>query len=458
MKIADLFAVINIKGGSEAQSSMGGLLKSTMSAKAGLLGLVAAMKKMSDAARKMGTFLDMYESGTGMSGENLQKMSFRAAQAGVSIEELGGTLEKLQQKSMDVLMGKGMPEAFMWLQIDPHDSPEQQLDQIGRKLREIQSENPALAKNFADQLGISGKMYYSMLEGSTEAMNERFVMTQKEQKAMAKLNREWNALMFYAKQIAIKLAAAGGSLQGRFVKILTNAVQGLGEILLCISDFISANEKLKTAIIAAGAAILAVWNPWLLLAAGIALVLEDIFAYFEGGDSITGRIVEWAKQSEDFCRTWEAIKFAFEFIIGLAKAAGDGFRQMFAAFEDMGGVQWLAEKMREIGNLINAAVDGWLMLGQTKAGQWLLGKLGMKDSVNEFSNKRLAESGYAGLLASPVPASSGGNSTSNSVKVETNINYTGTGDPEADGKALAQGINGDISDAYAQNGGLAAEA
>ena len=459
MKIAELYALINVKGGKEASSSMGGLLKGTMAAKAGLLALIAAMKKMSEAARKMGTFLDMYEADTGMSGEGLQRMSYQAAQAGVSIEELGGTLEKLQQQSTDILLGKGMPEAFMWLQIDPHDSPEKQLDHIGRKLREIQAENPALAKNFANQLGISGKLYYSMLEGSSDALNERFVMTQKEQKAMARLNREWNALMFYARQIGIKLGAAGSVLQGKFIKVLTNAVQGLGEIILRINDFISANEKLKTTIMAVGIALLAVWNQWLLAAAAIVLVLEDIFVYFEGGDSVTGRIMAWAESSEDFREVWEGIKVLFDIVAGTFRTAWDGLKMLVEGLKDMSTLEGVQKAMEKIRGAIGEAVNSFLKLTQTKAGQWLLNKIGAADSVNAYAEKRLGTDAYGGLSAAPVPATaSGGNNTSNSVKVETNINYQGTGDPEADGRALAQGLNSEISDAYAQNGGLAAEA
>ena len=222
MKIAELFAVISLKGGKETVATMKGLLDTTVATKVALLGAVTALYKMSDVARQAAMDLDIYQNNTGLSGEQLQELSYKAAQAGVSMKELGGTIQRLQQMSTDVLMGKGMPEPFMWLQLDPKQSPIAQLDKIGVKLRELSQTEPALAKNIANQLGLSDNVYYSLLNNANDEMNKQFLLTMKEQKALVALNKEWNKVWFYIKQITIKLQGIGAALQTRFVKILLN--------------------------------------------------------------------------------------------------------------------------------------------------------------------------------------------------------------------------------------------
>ena len=93
---------------------------------------------------------------------------------------------------------------------------------------------------------------------------------------------------------------------------------------------VEASTELKVAVVALGVALTAVFAPWLATLGAVLLILEDIWTYFEGGDSITGEIVEWAKDMGIFGEKLEGvqmvlngIKETFKFIVKAAEKAGE---------------------------------------------------------------------------------------------------------------------------------------
>ena len=312
--LAELFVVLGLKGGKETVSTMKSLLDVTVATKSAFLQNLEVLYKWSEAAREAAMNLEIYQTNTGLSGEQLQRLSYKAAQAGVSINELGGQIQKIQQMSKDIELGQGDAKPFQLMEIDPRQNPIDILDELGEKLRSLYQYDPARAKQMANMFGLSDTMFYSVLDESNEQMNEQFLLTEKEQKALVKLNKEWNKVWFYIKQIGIKLQGMGAVFQSGFVKVLLNAVQGIGELLTRLMDVINANEDLKNLLLVIGGILAAVFAPWLLQLAAIGLILEDIFVYFQGGDSVTGQIVEWCKQSERFQKIWLGIKTVFDLI------------------------------------------------------------------------------------------------------------------------------------------------
>ena len=326
--LAELFVVLGLKGGKETVSTMKGLLDVTVATKSAFLQNLEVLYKWSEAAREAAMNLEIYQTNTGLSGEQLQRLSYKAAQAGVSINELGGQIQKIQQMSKDIELGQGDAKPFQLMEIDPRQNPIDILDELGEKLRSLYQYDPARAKQMANMFGLSDTMFYSVLDESNEQMNEQFLLTQKEQKALVQLNKEWNKVWFYIKQIGIKLQGMGAVFQSGFVRVLLNAVQGIGELLTRLMDVINANEDLKNLLLVIGGILSAVFAPWLLQLAAIGLILEDIFIYFQGGDSVTGQIIEWINQSERFRLVWAGIKTVFEgfraLLMGL-KEIWDGY-------------------------------------------------------------------------------------------------------------------------------------
>lgn len=327
MKIAELFAEITLKGGKETIASLKGILTNTTAIKAGLVGATAALYKMSDVARKTAMEMDIYQMNTGLSTIQLQKLSFQAAQAGVSMSDLGGAIEHLQQLNANARLGKGYPGIFTQLGLVPGQDPVHQLNVIGQKLRQIRASNPDIAKNYADQLGLSDKMYYVLLKGGNDQLNKQFILTTKEQKALVELNSQWNKFWYYIKQIGIKLSGVSAVLQTRFVKMMTNALQLVGEVLVKLFKIIDAHKSLKYLVLAIGTLVAWYFAPWLVVLGAIALVLDDIMGYFDGRDSITGRLVNWAKKSKEFQDTIKGITLLFRTLVWTIRKIGEGIEK-----------------------------------------------------------------------------------------------------------------------------------
>lgn len=329
MTIAELVAKISLQGGKESVATMKGLLKSTIATKAALLGAATALYKMSEAARNSAMYMDMYQLNTGLSIEQLQKLSYRASQAGVSMTELGGTIQKLQQMNANARLGYGWDPILTRFGLTPGQDPVTQLDKISAALKRMGASNPAEARALASKVGLSDSMYYALMKGGTDQMSKQLILTQKEQQTLVKLNQQWNKFWFYLKQIIIKIQALSSEFQTGVVRILTRAVQGFYELFSRIYKVIDASDKLKVAVVALGIALAAAFAPELLLLAGLAIILEDIFTYFEGGDSVTGVIVEWVKQSQYLNDVWEGLKVTFELIKGVWSGMKAEFQYVF---------------------------------------------------------------------------------------------------------------------------------
>lgn len=335
MTIAELVAKISLKGGKESVATMKGLLKSTIATKAALLGAATAMYKMSEAARQSAVYMDMYQLNTGLSITQLQQLSFKASQAGVSITELGGAIQKLQQMNANARLGYGWDPILTRFGLTPGQDPVTQLDKISAALKRMGASNPAEAHALASKVGLSDSMYYALMKMGTEQMNKQLILTNKEQQALVKLNQQWNKFWFYLKQIIIKIQALSSEFQTGLVRILVRAVQGFYELFSRIYKTIDASDRLKVAVFALGAALAYAFAPELLLLAGLAVILEDIFTYFEGGDSITGEIVEWVKQSQYLQDVWEGLKVTFELIKGVWAGMKAEFAYVFDKVKEL---------------------------------------------------------------------------------------------------------------------------
>ncbi len=93
------------------------------------------------------------------------------------------------------------------------------------------------------------------------------------------------------------------------------------------------DEGLQVIIVTVGAlvAVTAGWvKPWLLVAAAIGLVVEDIYTYFIGGDSITGKVVESFNMMND--AIWREISKTLDFTENVINKAKEAFQTVKGFF------------------------------------------------------------------------------------------------------------------------------
>lgn len=119
MTVAELFVNLGVKGADSAGKALGGVKSSlgdiksmSLEAKAAIIGVVYGLEQMMSNSAQMGTTLTNFNALTGIGAKELQQWQYAARQAGVSGEELTGTMKSMQGAISNQLLGKGGIEGF----------------------------------------------------------------------------------------------------------------------------------------------------------------------------------------------------------------------------------------------------------------------------------------------------------------------------------------------------------
>lgn len=301
MNLAELAVKIGFKGGEKVISTLKGIQNASTKTKLSMGALVFAFAKMSQEARKLAMNLDVFETATGLSGDVLQKMSLRAAAAGVSLDNYGDTLQRVQQMTRDIALGRGDIAPFRLWEIGLNKDPIKVIDQISARLKQLHQSDPGRAAQMARDFGLSNQMLYALLQEQTEEIQQQWLLKRKDKEALVQLNREWYKLWWYVKQIGIRTQGFLSHVALPLVKALVSMVKFVGEITLGLIDWVSKTSWIQKTIMIISALIIATLAYMFPITAAlvvIALIIEDIYGYFTGKDSITGKMVEWIKSGE----------------------------------------------------------------------------------------------------------------------------------------------------------------
>lgn len=117
--IGELFVNLGITGADKTVSALGGVKKGmgeltsmSLEAKAGIVAALYAFERMMSLSGQVGTGLTNFNALTGISAQTLQQWQFAARQAGVSSEELSGSMKSVQNAMTNMLLNKGAPEGL----------------------------------------------------------------------------------------------------------------------------------------------------------------------------------------------------------------------------------------------------------------------------------------------------------------------------------------------------------
>ena len=355
MQLASLFVKVGLNGSDNVIAGLGKIKASSLAAYGEVMAVVTAMAKMMSAARDTAMALDKYVTFTGKSAQELQKLSFELGQTGVSMGQLQGALQSLEKQRTDMLLGKGYNPAFVLLGIDPRTDPVKMLEQIRDRVKQI--EDPNVAKSLANQLGISDELYYSLLQDNKalDEFGKKLIMTDKEREGLVKMNREWQTLLWYIKQLVIKFGSMNTEWITDFVQAVINIVKHMGDWALRLSEIVRENKSLQIALIA----LTAFFQPVIAKVLVLIAVFEDFLNFLDGADSVIGRFGNYIdKYFGDYIRgaielvktLWNWLDKTFGIIDKVKKAwedtknsAGGQFvANMFEAFK-MGVKEIMAE-------------------------------------------------------------------------------------------------------------------
>ena len=274
----------------------------------------------------------------GMSTEQYQKLGYAAEQVGLSVEGVAHSFSFLQRAMAGAADGsKEQAGAFAQLGIHVKDAEGKTRDtnevfqEVADKFKDIA--DPAKKAQLAMKIfGRAGVELIPLLNKGGEAIRQ----FGEDAESLGAINNEAffesseNFLQTW-KQIkvaftAVSRAAAGpllaalGHIMGGLVgwwkanqKIITSGVdkwfKAFGDVLEIVAQFLdpifallgmvatglSQLNPFVVMLTAAGIALLLAWSPALVLFGLLGLILEDIYTYFKGGDSLTGDLVKSLK-------------------------------------------------------------------------------------------------------------------------------------------------------------------
>lgn len=217
-------------------------------------------------------------------------------------------------------------------------------------------------------------------------------------------------------------------------------ISAIGGIAMAVFDVIKAIRGLNIALMIANAQALLIPALIGLAIIALGLIIEDVVAFFQGKDSITGRVVGWFQEAFPTLTTiikqvFEVVKFyimtviaQFQLWVKVIGAVANAIASVL-----MPVFTWLWE------NGLKPVLDAMAKIFSF-GGSILTKVLGVVSGAAVEGQKALASQGLGGLTPSTAPVTNAQNNTSqqNNVKVEVNV-PPGT-DPSMVGNAVSSGV------------------
>ncbi len=310
MKIAELFARVRIK------TDTGKLLKLT----AQLTIAALAMKKLVVESLDAAAALRQFEAETGASTESLQRWTAAAERTNVSGKAVAESIRNIVANQEKIRLGQGDISGYQLLGLDPTQDPFVLLDQLRDKTRGL---NAGMKKNILAQMGISPEMVRVLNMTNKEfddLANNAFIMSESTIRnldgAKSALREVGQAFRWIGAQVADFLSPIIVEFSGMITDLVKQLRKGISPQIMMVVN------HLKKFAIATGRAIrfvstlaLKIINLRTILAGlvmalvvmnkgnmatmftkgglyigimALILLLEDLYVYSKGGDSLLG--------------------------------------------------------------------------------------------------------------------------------------------------------------------------
>lgn len=271
---------------------LGKLIGKANIARMAILGIVAAMTKLTLNTAQAAEHLFKFSLNTGMDTTSLQRWQQQAGMAGVRAEEVAESFKMLQQKSVEAQLG-GDTGAFRLAGVNWMADAETQMKQIQTMLA---NRPAALGTKLALDMGLSEEMItFLRMRDSLQPANEGLILSKTE---IAELKDF--SIQFEAAWNGFKLALAKlGVMIMPITKPIIKMFSRIMEMTAAFTVWINGLGKWKATILTIAASIAVAVSAFffpitatvlgiIAIIAGIALAIEDVYTYFQGGESFTG--------------------------------------------------------------------------------------------------------------------------------------------------------------------------
>lgn len=252
MNIAEFFINLGIKGAEKTVGALGSVKKGlgevgsmSIEAKAGILGAMYGLERMMAISGQAGTGLTNFAALTGLSAQGLQKWQYAARQAGVSAEEMTGSLKGVQNSISNMLMGKGAPEGIALVSkavggLDPTKLKDT-FYMMTQLQKAMQTMSPEMGNIAGKSFGLSEGTIAAMRRNAftPEMLAKAPTYSDKETKSLDKSNVAWANL-------ENKIQMAFGHFNAKHGQsMVADISQVVGQVMKLAEAFEKLSEKLK---------------------------------------------------------------------------------------------------------------------------------------------------------------------------------------------------------------------
>ena len=315
MTVAELFVNIGVKGAAASSKALEGVGKSTetvstgmksvadnaMLAKVAIAGLVYTLEKMMMGSANWGTNLTHFAAATGLSSDKLQSWQNVARKFAVEGEKVESTVEGIQSKMTDMLLGKGAPESLQMLSKHVGFNRDKARDTfyVMQKLQQFAKTMPAdMTNKMLSSFGLDKDMIQFMIRNKEDMGSlHGTIISQSE---ASTLERVKVAFMELWQTVKI-MSAHFTSTHGLFV---VDELQNALKLFIAITDGVKrlGNEfpMLQKVALAAAVAMVAAFAPITATVAGLILLMGEYQKFRDEKESwFTGDVKDPKKLRED---------------------------------------------------------------------------------------------------------------------------------------------------------------
>lgn len=465
MNILELFAHIGLKAD---QGAADGFLKSVNGIKGGLVGAIAGTLSLAAAVKIVNqSFADTlalkkFEQDTGMASDAMQRWKAVADQVNGSGGSVADTLRAISTNQEKIKLGQGNISGYQLLGIDPRADPIEVLEKFRAKTQNV---SQAMRRNLASQLGISSDLVATLELSNAQfdkMAQDAWVIPSSSIESVNKARASISALTNMLTYLKTELTA-------KFAPIIVKTVDMIIRAARMLDIIVKGSIGWKNAIIGISAA-LAIMNAGFLLSpiglftAGIVLlmaVLEDLYVYSKGGDSLIG----------DLAEGFPELKKILDSTFGVFKDVGAAIQAILEG--DWAKFDKILEKWGAFGKIIDGIVRGIAYLaGQLNGGfAGALGeytetakKEGIGQAISNDWGKFLGELQAIGswmtgspqtpaLAGAAIPVGKAPGSTNNTNTNNISISVDGAASPNATAAAVNERIQAEMQKTYNQSTG-----
>ena len=436
--------------------------------------LTGAITSYTQSVREIGNMSDML----GMSMEAWQGWQEAAKQTGIDAENLGTRMADLGDWMQDLALHESGPlaDAVKDMGVSFTDASGKVVSLEEGMLRlaaATEGMDRQKATSLLTQIGFDEQTIPLLLKGRkgieelTRAGKEAAIYSAQDRENARKMAELWNGL-------AKIWTAASATL----VRVLGPAFEWMANILGDFANWLRKNEDSVKVYLAAIAGVVAVavtpalWGmataawaaiapfaPFIALIAGLALVIDDLIAYIQGGESALSDFWGMFGTGEEILARlqamWEGLKTAIGAVLDIVKALVGWFAALLTGnLQGMIDQAWkLWEAFKSLGGVLGDLI-GWL--GNKLAGllpDWAKDLLGL--SSDSGSGQAATGAGTAALPPSSPAAlgPAGGGTVNNSKQVTTTVTVgeinvqSNSADPNAVAQAVPNAMRGQVAQA-----------